>query len=234
MSDLSFVPPHPSWARDCAKYGLDNPQDVKRLMIRQFLAALFAPYTDGYIEVRCIMDKGSDRWASAYKPPQQYWLKLPVDEECLDMAVRVCFRAECEGFDVYCGVLPRERHKGTKESVVQGAVLWLDLDFKVMEQAAAADALKKAEAEIVVSSGHGYHAYWFLKDTAKIGEIGVAKFEAKVRGFQQKFGKVDNTSDVVRILRVPGSTNFKDAQNPKPVRLLKPSVNIIVSGSVLV
>ena len=65
---------------------------------------------------------------------------------------------------------------------------------------------------MVVDSGHGYHAYWrigemVLFDEAKPIMVGLAR---ALRG--------DHVYDRPRILRIPGTTNWKDPQNPAPVR----------------
>lgn len=220
---MSSILPRPDWSRDIQKASVPLAQDAKRLMIENFVRVLFAPYESGHIELRCIMQPpGKDEPADRYKPPQQYWFKLPTDEDVIERIVRCAFRAECEGFDVYVGVLPRAHRKGDKESVTAGAVLWADIDFKRFPQATAAAKLKAMAPDMVVNSGNGYHAYWLLKDVVPIGDVGVKKFEAKVKAWQKQIGTIDNTADVPRILRLPGSTNYKDPLNPKPVRLLCP------------
>ena len=74
------------------------------------------------------------------------------------------------------------------------------------------------KSSIIVNSGNGLHAYWLLetpfkiqsaKDKAYVTAIfkGWSKFvndHAKKRGW-----KLDNVSDLARVLRVPGSINYK-------------------------
>ena len=65
---------------------------------------------------------------------------------------------------------------------------------------------------VIVDSGHGYHVYWRL-DTiipfaqAKAIMVGIAK---AIKG--------DHVYDAARILRIPGTVNYKDPQAPVPVR----------------
>lgn len=74
------------------------------------------------------------------------------------------------------------------------------------------------QSSIIVNSGNGLHAYWLLetpfkihgaKDREYISSIfkGWSKFvneNARNRGF-----KLDNVSDLARVLRAPGSVNYK-------------------------
>jgi hypothetical protein len=65
---------------------------------------------------------------------------------------------------------------------------------------------------VVVDSGHGYHAYWKLTEAvpfekARLAMIGIAR---DLDG--------DHVYDQPRILRIPGTTNYKDRALPVPVR----------------
>jgi len=74
----------------------------------------------------------------------------------------------------------------------------------------------------VVNSGRGIHAYWpFTEAVTRVQWKPLAeklKQLCAIKGF-----KADPavTADAVRVLRVPGSFNVKDKDNPLPVELLK-------------
>ena len=140
-------------------------------------------------------------------------------------------------WDVYVGVLPRKSAAGTADSVWPTAtVLWCDVDAKDFcpdpvlhspesklqgdpnyDKELALDAILKfpLPPSAIVDSGHGYHLYWRLAspvDTADAVEANQAI--AKWLGGDKCF-------DAPRILRVPGTNNWKDPVNPIPVRILK-------------
>lgn len=119
--------------------------------------------------------------------------------------------------------------RGRDSDILAVSSLYSDIDVKSC--AHAQNALPKSVDEaieflnslplspsIIVNSGNGLHAYWLLdvpfkiqnsKDKEYISSIfkGWSKFvntNAKKRGW-----KLDNVSDLARVLRVPGSINFK-------------------------
>ena len=117
-------------------------------------------------------------------------------------------------------------------------IFWLDIDcgfdakkrrykdYKTKEDAMVAlrkftDATK-LPAPMVVDSGNGLHCYWpFVDPVAPAVWKPIAqglKFLCVKHGF-----KSDSvcTSDISRILRVPGTKNFKDVKNPKSVTVLQ-------------
>lgn len=76
-------------------------------------------------------------------------------------------------------------------------------------------------APIVVSSGGGIHAYWPLTEPVSIfaWKLVAERFKklCKERGLL-----IDNTvtADAARVLRVPGTTNWKDPKNPRTCRIV--------------
>jgi hypothetical protein len=78
-----------------------------------------------------------------------------------------------------------------------------------------------------ISSGVGVHAYWALNEEIEITNDQERKdAQELVRSFYRGFAefahpfKFDSTHDLARILRFPGSWNFKDPENPKQVFFL--------------
>lgn len=72
----------------------------------------------------------------------------------------------------------------------------------------------------IVSTGHGFHAYWVLEETIPadqwlIGARNLKKFCID-NGLEADHGI---TGDVARILRAPGSKNVKDPTDPRAVKL---------------
>lgn len=123
--------------------------------------------------------------------------------------------------DVYFGVLPRVETKGTAESCVDTTdLIWADFDAKsYMGKTGAASAFSEIShmrlvPQIVVDSGNGYHAYWLLDQ-----DYPFADAQKVMKGIEYVHHS-DHCSDQARILRVPGTLNFK-GEFPKPVRLIR-------------
>jgi len=74
---------------------------------------------------------------------------------------------------------------------------------------------------ILVDTGNGYHCYWAFADPIGAEEWKVLAEGLKSRCTEYGF-KVDGvvTMDITRILRVPGTTNYKDQSNPKPCKIV--------------
>ena len=117
--------------------------------------------------------------------------------------------------------------------------LWLDLDYKddrahkkqnLPEKQEAYDFLKDYESEptVIIHSGHGWQAYWLFEepwlftnasDRTNAGNLArsfIYKFRDKMR---QRGYDVDSVIDLARVLRVPGTTNYKQHDKPVPVEI---------------
>lgn len=118
--------------------------------------------------------------------------------------------------DLYFGVSPRER--GDIDAVSRVVSLWADLDLKDFHQdlnslQAVLDAYP-AEPSAVVDSGHGRHIYWFLSEDALGDEA-----QEVMRRICERIG-ADPAHHPGWVLRVPGTTNYKDREHPAPVQEL--------------
>jgi hypothetical protein len=129
------------------------------------------------------------------------------------------------GYDVYVGVCPRVAPEGPgrklgKDAIEQVGAVWVDLDSKV--EGASSQVLLDT-CDIVVSTGNGWHGYKILS-SPKLCKSARERttLEYRIRDFADKLlPGTDNVSNVDRILRVPGTLNWKDADNPKAVTMLK-------------
>ena len=83
---------------------------------------------------------------------------------------------------------------------------------------------------VIVNSGRGIHAYWPLEGA--LPAFVWKPLAEKLKGLcaQHKL-EADPavTSDCARILRIPGTLNFKDPENPAPVEILTPLVVVDVA-----
>lgn len=171
----------------------------------EFLAALFDGYPgQNYAELRTIGRTVLQRF---YAWPG----------EAGDL-MRHAAESDAAGIDVYTGVLPRTRPGGTAaDCPFMVRTLWADVDAKnvggrnVAIQSAMDFDLRPS---MLVDSGHGCHAYYLLRDPIEYTDA-----RAAMKGLARELGG-DNVSDAPRVLRCPGTTNWKDPDKPVPVRLL--------------
>ncbi len=138
-----------------------------------------------------------------------------------DRAIHFAESATATQRNVYVSVLTRTVAR-TTVSVGAYDALWADLDCGKGEIASGydtkADALDALEGfdvspTLLVDSGTGIHAWWLLSSAVTKTELTtlVHRLNCHLRGDPA-------ATDVTRLLRVPGTTNFK--RTPLPVRLL--------------
>ncbi len=204
----------PHWEAWAEQKGLDAVTSKIDQSTRH-LEALFGAYPDGLVEVRI------------FKPHQegvipqgasQQWFPLG-SAEWVDPILRYAYDAEAMGQDVYIGVLPRVTRSGKAESVGYCATLWADCDGKTI----SAQEVKQrggASADVIVQSGHGLHLYWLGDQVLPLTPSNKRLCQKLLKQKQQMVGS-DPVHDFSRVLRLAGTTNWKRADDPKPVRLLK-------------
>jgi hypothetical protein len=129
----------------------------------------------------------------------------------------------CRREHVWVGVAPRRPHPetaelgGKKTNVAPVRVLWADCDLDETP-----DALERLRAfeprpNMLVHSGGGYHAYWLLREA--IGDPD--ELRAQNDRLAHALGADRQSADAARILRPPGTLNFKcEYAKPRPVKLV--------------
>lgn len=173
-------------------------------------------------------------WTKQDKATHSYLLEPEVSKKIWNMARMLSGMRK----DVYFSLgttadpLPADL-RAKQQNVTSIACLWVDIDI-VDSAAHKAGNLPKSVDEamgllpekyppsIIVSSGHGLHAYWLLKEPVIINDENRAEVINTVRKLQQIIRnsaaangwKIDATADLSRILRVPYTWNFKDPENP--------------------
>lgn len=138
-------------------------------------------------------------------------------------------------YDVFFGVSPLREgigvgKRGSASDVTRIAALWCDLDLgKLTPEAmdavelALCAALGGAQWVARVSSGSGgRHLYWRLAKYGADDHVRVlsllARWGVLVKATAvENGGTADSVFDASRVLRVPGTKNWKDPDNPKPV-----------------
>jgi putative DNA primase/helicase len=127
---------------------------------------------------------------------------------------------------------PDERATAPDVTAIPG--LWVELDLRdethPNNPTDVAELLALVQAwplppTIIVHSGHGVHAYWLFRepwditeDRARAADL-VQRFQAAIKQPAIAKGwKVDSTHDLSRVLRLPGTVNFK--AEPVPVTMI--------------
>jgi hypothetical protein len=184
-----------------------------------FLRHLFKPYSDGFIEIRPLSKHKPHANRTTYRIPE--CLKGEAGQALSQHIISLAMR----GYDVYVGVCPRVAPEGPgrklgKDAIEQVGAVWVDLDNKV--EGASSQVLLDT-CDIVVSTGNGWHGYKILS-SPKLCKSARERttLEYRIRDFADKLlPGTDNVSNVDRILRVPGTLNWKNPDEPKAVTLLK-------------
>ncbi|TVM14533.1 hypothetical protein DPQ33_17275 [Oceanidesulfovibrio indonesiensis] len=136
--------------------------------------------------------------------------------------------------------IPAPGKRGNEDGVAFIPGVWMDIDIagpnhKATDLPPDEQAVWEVinhfplEPTLVVHSGGGLHVYWLFKRPWALS-LDEDREQAKAlsRNFQEhlaqfargKGWKLDKTHDLCRILRVPGSSNYKDPNNPVSVTLI--------------
>lgn len=159
-------------------------------------------------------------------------------------AVQAAMRESAAGRNVYANVgTQRERltgGRGGAGTVCALTGLWADVDSRGLAHASERlpptddDALALVAEfplppTLLVHSGHGLQGWWLFREPwtldsdaehAAAAEL-ARRFTATMQSYAAAHGwAIDNTGDLARVLRVPGTVNRKVAGAPAPVRLL--------------
>ncbi len=177
------------------------PQEARLL-----LDTLFAEFTNCYVEIR-LLYKGRD-------PIQLFYPSVAAIQWGLIK------EKNSEGYNCYFAVCLRKTQKGDKSSVASISALWGDIDAKNFSggKPEALAQLQKLPPylfpSVIVDTGHGYHPYWLLRETEPVeSPRDIFRLEAYMKGLALTLHG-DSTSDLSRVLRLPGLINQKNAKNP--------------------
>jgi len=193
--------------------------------IGAFLREVWGRYSGNYYyEIRLIPNEGKPiqkffkSWKAAYS-----WLMRNKDL--------------IKEYNCYYGVLPRIRPEGSKAAIdlsqMLAVPLFTDIDYKDSVPRVEEFLKEIEELEIkpwiVVFSGHGYHLYVLVLN--KDGAITIEKYEELLRRYawylqERGFPADPKVGEAARILRIPGTLNVKDPDNPIRVRLLSVAQHI--------
>lgn len=201
-------------------------------LAENFLTEYFSKMQQGYLLLWTKQDRRS------------YSFKLPNE---IKAAAALACELAAKNRDVYFGVTPSNTlYKGTSgrgkaENACALVALWADVDLaggvhngqsKNPPDIATVRILLKdlPTPSMVIHSGGGLHLYWCMQNPIEITNTESRKQAASlIEGWQQTIRTIfsvqgytlDSTADLARLLRVPGTFNYKNTSDPKPVRIIK-------------
>lgn len=149
--------------------------------------------------------------------------------ESREAAMRSAVRMAHTGDDIYWSMAEFGERSRRADAAQQLQNFWLDLDCgEGKAYPTKADAFRAfmdvglPKPTLVVDSGNGLHIYWTLHEPVPAQQWKVVAEHLKRACITHSLD-ADHavTADVARILRVPGTMNYKNPADPKPVRVVK-------------
>ena len=191
---------------------LGNPKE----QLRQFLAALFDQHD--IVEIRPIeiwRNRASgNRHSRVLSLERRWW----TPDEILASYSKLLESNVKRHANIFMGVNPRSQVGGAKKrDVVLCRCLWADMDEVTPEVARwRCQEVGVPDPSVLVDSGSGVHLYWVLDAPVVVVDDGERqRFERRLKSLYRLLG-CDATSDVNRLLRLPGFSNLKDGRNGAP------------------
>jgi len=183
-------------------------QQTARGQLAQFLSALFL--REELIELRFIESWLSDNRKRSRVVQPSEWLR--PDEFIAAHGDLTAF-ARRERANIYFGVCPRSKVGDADDHSIRTIrCAWCDIDRVTAEEARRRwNQAGIPRPSIVVRSGSGIHGYWLLQQepTSQAERL---RFGAMLQNFYRSFGG-DHVQNLSRVLRPPGTLNYKDARN---------------------
>ena len=210
------------------KYGVNlvNNLNVKVEDAKKYFNLLWSSANEGLLP---ICAKGSNGLLTKF-------FTVPIK----DAAHQVIERWSSQDVYVSVGLLQQrpESGRGKESDVIAIAGLWMDIDCsegshkeqKLPSKEEGLSFLKELpfKPSLIVWSGGGLHVYWIFKeilyfhseaDRQQAKELS-SRFQLTIISMAKSHGwNLDNTADLVRLLRIPGTHNFK--RDPVAVKILE-------------
>lgn len=197
-----------------------------------FFDAVFAGISDDYYVNSFYLPSRKSKWHRPSEMPEEW----PQDR------------------DVYYGMGLAKKSYGPHNRIEASEVaaitcLWLDADYgpnhkKAVppDEATTGKLIRDCglHPSLAVHSGNGLHVLWLLDEPIlittpedrKAAANLVKAWQAHIRAIFKAAGyDLDATHDLSRVLRVPGTKNWKDPDNPKEVKLIFGDLNNVVRYS---
>ena len=132
----------------------------------------------------------------------------------------VLLEKQTKGYGIFFGVSTRNAQGGKKEHFSRASVLWADLDAKDFK-GGKAEAFERIKAfplmpTIVLDSGHGFHAYWRLKQNQTNGQV----LETYLEALAGALNADSAVCDMTHVMRLPFTKNNKVKDQVVDVRII--------------
>jgi P4 family phage/plasmid primase-like protien len=200
-----------------------------QIQAENFIKTLYNDAKGGFISLWTLEDK------------KTRWFAVNQIDELIEEAIKLR-----DSHNVYFGVGVRketlgEYKRGKNEDVLSLPGVWVEIDLKGGDHAAVNLPAEEdvqgildtfpLEPSIVVHSGGGLHCYWLFQEPATIVSVkSMQSAERMLSRFQNVFIRlgrakgfhIDNTADLARVLRVPGTYNLKSDPKPVTTELFEP------------
>lgn len=201
-------------------------------------------FTDNIDWFELLYAQCQDGWLTVWHMPEKItkWFHISQKAEALKYADMLAGRKK----DVYFGMGLRNKQmgatqRGGRTDVNCVTCLWADIDVKDSAHSETELPASFDEAvqlvtsfpllpSIIVKSANGLHVYWLLKhpwyfateEDRKKAQTVLNQFQKLLIDRGNEHGwKLDNTSDLARVLRVPGTYNYKKPEHPVKVNILE-------------
>jgi hypothetical protein len=200
-------------------------EDALTLTTGEFLHHMFRRCHTGFIEVAYIAPVDD-----MYPHVMTQFRALPVGQ-IADYPQAILDR-NAAGYGAYFGVTvsavaypPEERisaktgrkylsyQRRKKADVTLAPALWVDVDGVTAEEGYNRVIRAPVPPSIVVFSGGGVHAYWLLNVPVKINADTRDEFETTLRALAKAVGGDEQTCEVARVMRLPGTVNTKPGRD---------------------
>jgi hypothetical protein len=208
----------------------------------EFLNGLYSGIEDKKDDLHLVLTTA----VTPFKEPKNYWFKFNEMESMIDRSIiasesglnvffNICLQDQAAAFKLKGSQYTR----GEEDTVAALPGFWVDIDIKGPNHSATNlpetmdEAIELLEAaslppSIIVSTGGGIHGYWVLNSPLLI-DNDIERQRAKRissniqlmirKKAQEKGWTIDNTSDLVRLFRLPGTVNSKN--EPKLVEIIQ-------------
>ena len=170
------------------------------------------PVDDTTQEILNLLHRGGRfRYSFTLPARQSYWQEVDAP-----------FCIPDEDRDVYFGVHPcliekSSHQRCTNDDVCAINCLFAEFDPEPMTKEQLADHIELLglQPNVLVDSGRGYHGYWILRDTYTLDSIHARERVTRLqKAFVGAVGGDPAAKDLARMLRVPGTRNYKDIFAP--------------------
>lgn len=207
------------------------PQEERIAMAQHFFNLIY-PYDN----------EGNYTYLWGKKNKQNVTVPFPLNEHKA-MAERAITLSD-EGYDVYFGICTTDHtiseSKRAKSSEVIGrTVVWADIDIQnsaahsktsLPPDLTTAQTFFPIQPSLVIHSGYGIHSYWILNEMYAITDDNREDMTTLNKDFLNTIranagaysNGIDAVHDLARILRVPGTFNYKlESENPPLCQIIE-------------